>query len=171
MPARRGERARSAAATGSSPTSCTQVATPSDPRGEQDRRREPRRRSASTSPRGTAELGDFDAFVPLSARTGDGRRRAASPSSRPGCRRGRVYYPDGVVSDQPETALVAELRAREAARDRPRRAAALDRRSPPSRSRTTRRRRAPSDDAEDERRRSCATGSSCGSSATPRRGS
>jgi GTPase len=56
----------------------------------------------------TAELGDFEAFVPLSARTGEGvaalvgELEARLPP-------GPIYYPDGVVSDQPETALVAEL--------------------------------------------------------------
>jgi GTP-binding protein Era len=55
-----------------------------------------------------AELGDFEAFIPLSARTGEG------VESLVGELEGRlppgpVYYPDGVISDQPETALVAEL--------------------------------------------------------------
>jgi GTPase len=56
----------------------------------------------------TAELGEFEAFVPLSARTGEGvdalvgELEARLPP-------GPVYYPDGVISDQPETALVAEL--------------------------------------------------------------
>jgi GTP-binding protein Era len=56
----------------------------------------------------TAELGTFEAFVPLSARTGEGvaalvaELEARMPP-------GPVYYPDGVVSDQPEAALVAEL--------------------------------------------------------------
>ena len=70
--------------------------------------REPRRRSPSTSAGAPAELGDFDAFVPLSARTGDGvdalvgELEARLPE-------GPHYYPDGVVSDQPETFLAAEL--------------------------------------------------------------
>jgi GTP-binding protein Era len=57
---------------------------------------------------GAAELGDFDAFVPLSARTGDGvdalldELVARLPE-------GPRYYPDDVVSDQPEAFLVAEL--------------------------------------------------------------
>jgi len=57
---------------------------------------------------GAAELGDFDAFVPLSARTGDGvdalldELVARLPE-------GPHYYPDDVVSDQPEAFLVAEL--------------------------------------------------------------
>jgi GTP-binding protein Era len=55
-----------------------------------------------------ADLGDFEAFIPLSARTGEGvdalvgELEARLPV-------GPVYYPDGVMSDQPETALVAEL--------------------------------------------------------------
>jgi GTPase len=55
-----------------------------------------------------SELGDFSAFVPLSARTGDGidaligELDARMPE-------GPQYYPDGVVSDQPESFLVAEL--------------------------------------------------------------
>lgn len=55
-----------------------------------------------------ATLGDFEAFIPLSARTGEGvdalvaELEARLPP-------GPVYYPDGVISDQPETALVAEL--------------------------------------------------------------
>ncbi|MGZ4734150.1 MAG: GTPase Era [Acidimicrobiia bacterium] len=55
-----------------------------------------------------AELGDFEAFVPLSARTGEGvEALVAELEAR--MPPGPVYYPDGVVSDQPETALVAEL--------------------------------------------------------------
>jgi GTP-binding protein Era len=55
-----------------------------------------------------AELGDFDAYVPLSAQTGDGvdaligELEARLPE-------GPEYYPGGVVTDQPETFLVAEL--------------------------------------------------------------
>lgn len=58
--------------------------------------------------RATAELGEFDAYVPLSALTGDGIDALLTEleSRLP---EGPVYYPDGVVSDQPETALVAEL--------------------------------------------------------------
>jgi GTPase len=53
-------------------------------------------------------LGDFAAYVPLSARTGDGveelvgELEARLPP-------GPHYYPDGVVSDQPESFLAAEL--------------------------------------------------------------
>jgi len=56
----------------------------------------------------TGELGEFDAYVPLSGRTGDGvdalvgELEARLPE-------GPEYYPGGVVSDQPETFLVAEL--------------------------------------------------------------
>jgi GTP-binding protein Era len=55
-----------------------------------------------------AELGDFDAFVPLSARTGAGvaalvgELEARLPE-------GPRYYPDGMVTDQPESFLAAEL--------------------------------------------------------------
>ncbi|MEP6623339.1 MAG: GTPase Era, partial [Acidimicrobiia bacterium] len=55
-----------------------------------------------------AGLGDFDAYVPVSAKTGAGvdillaELLAHMPE-------GPMYYPDGVVSDQPETTLVAEL--------------------------------------------------------------
>ncbi len=58
--------------------------------------------------RATAELGEFDAYIPLSALTGDGvDALVAELESR--LPEGPGYYPDGVVSDQPETALVAEL--------------------------------------------------------------
>jgi GTPase len=56
----------------------------------------------------SGELGEFDAYVPLSARTGEGvdalvgELEARLPE-------GPEYYPGGVVSDQPETFLVAEL--------------------------------------------------------------
>jgi GTPase len=55
-----------------------------------------------------AALGEFDAYVPLSGRTGDGvdallgELDARLPE-------GPVYYPDGMVTDQPETFLAAEL--------------------------------------------------------------
>jgi len=55
-----------------------------------------------------AELGDFDAYVPLSSETGEGvdaligELEARLPD-------GPEYYPGGVVTDQPETFLVAEL--------------------------------------------------------------
>ncbi len=53
-------------------------------------------------------LGDYDVFVPLSAKTGDGtdtlldELEARLPE-------GPAYYPDGVVTDQPETVLAAEV--------------------------------------------------------------
>jgi GTP-binding protein Era len=53
-------------------------------------------------------LGEFDAYVPLSARTGVGvdaligELEARMPE-------GPRYFPDGVVSDQPETFIAAEL--------------------------------------------------------------
>ncbi len=64
--------------------------------------------SWTISSRVAAALGDFEAFLPFSARTGEGvdalvgELEARLPP-------GPVYYPDGVVSDQPETSLVAEL--------------------------------------------------------------
>jgi GTPase len=67
-----------------------------------------RREVAEHLVRAQAELGDFDAFVPLSARTGDGvdaligELEARLPE-------GPLYYPEGVVTDQPETFLAAEL--------------------------------------------------------------
>ena len=54
------------------------------------------------------ELGEFDAYVPLSALTGDGvpalveELEARLPE-------GPQYFPDGMVTDQPETFLAAEL--------------------------------------------------------------
>jgi GTPase len=55
-----------------------------------------------------AELGEFDAYVPLSARTGNGvdalvgELEARLPE-------GPRYYPEGVTTDQPEMFLAAEL--------------------------------------------------------------
>jgi GTP-binding protein Era len=58
--------------------------------------------------RASGELGDFAAYVPVSARAGDGvdalldeleQRLPAGPH----------FYPDGVVSDQPESFIAAEL--------------------------------------------------------------
>jgi GTPase len=54
------------------------------------------------------DLGEFDAYIPLSARTGDGvgalvdEIEARLPA-------GPRYYPDGTVTDQPEMFLAAEL--------------------------------------------------------------
>jgi GTP-binding protein Era len=56
----------------------------------------------------SAELGEFGAYVPLSARTGAGvdalvdELEARLPE-------GPHYYPDGVLTDQPEAFLAAEL--------------------------------------------------------------
>jgi GTP-binding protein Era len=55
-----------------------------------------------------SDLHEFDAFVPVSARSGDGidvlvaELEARLPE-------GPHYYPDGVVSDQPESFLIAEM--------------------------------------------------------------
>ena len=56
----------------------------------------------------TGELGEFDAYVPLSARTGMG------VDALVGELEGRLpegprYYPEGVVTDQPEMFIAAEL--------------------------------------------------------------
>jgi GTPase len=57
---------------------------------------------------GAAELGDFEAYVPVSARSGDGLDGlVAEIEAR--LPEGPHYYPEGVVTDQPETFLVAEL--------------------------------------------------------------
>jgi GTP-binding protein Era len=55
-----------------------------------------------------AALGDFDAFVPISARTGDGIE-ALVTELETRMPPGPHYYPEGVVSDQPESFLAAEL--------------------------------------------------------------
>jgi GTPase len=54
------------------------------------------------------DLGDFDAYVPLSARTGDGIGALLGEieSRLP---EGPRYYPEGTVTDQPETFVAAEL--------------------------------------------------------------
>jgi GTPase len=53
-------------------------------------------------------LGDFAAYVPLSARTGDGADALLGElTSR--LPEGPQYYPDGVLTDQPDTFLAAEL--------------------------------------------------------------
>ena len=53
-------------------------------------------------------LGDFAAYVPLSAQTGDGTDALLGEiTSR--LPEGPLYYPDGVVTDQPDTFLAAEL--------------------------------------------------------------
>lgn len=57
---------------------------------------------------GGGDLGSFDAYVPLSGRTGDGvdALLAEIESRLPA---GPHYYPDDVVTDQPESFLAAEL--------------------------------------------------------------
>jgi GTP-binding protein Era len=54
------------------------------------------------------DLGDFDAYLPLSARTGDGIAALLGEieSRLP---QGPCYYPEGTVTDQPETFVAAEL--------------------------------------------------------------
>jgi GTP-binding protein Era len=54
------------------------------------------------------DLGDFDAYLPLSARTGDGIAALLGEieSRLP---EGPRYYPEGTVTDQPETFVAAEL--------------------------------------------------------------
>ena len=56
----------------------------------------------------SGELGEFDAYVPLSAKTGDGVDGLVDEleSRLP---EGPHYYPDGMVTDQPESFLAAEL--------------------------------------------------------------
>jgi GTP-binding protein Era len=54
------------------------------------------------------ELGDFDAYVPLSGLTGEGVD-ALVGELEARIDEGPEYYPGGVVSDQPETFLAAEL--------------------------------------------------------------
>jgi len=56
----------------------------------------------------TAELGEFDAYVPLSATTGAGIDALASELEAR-LPEGPHYYPEGVVTDQPESVLAAEL--------------------------------------------------------------
>jgi GTPase len=53
-------------------------------------------------------LGDFDEFFPVSGRTGDGvgELRGELEARLP---EGPRYYPDGMITDQPETTLAAEL--------------------------------------------------------------
>jgi GTPase len=53
-------------------------------------------------------LGDFGAYVPLSATTGDGTEALLGEITAR-LPEGPLYYPDGVVTDQPDTFLAAEL--------------------------------------------------------------
>jgi GTP-binding protein Era len=58
---------------------------------------------------GAAEaLGDFAAYVPLSAWTGEGTDALLGEITAR-LPEGPLYYPDGVVTDQPDTFLAAEL--------------------------------------------------------------
>lgn len=54
------------------------------------------------------ELGEFDAYVPLSGLTGEGTDALLGEieSRMP---EGPLYYPEGIVTDQPETFLAAEI--------------------------------------------------------------
>jgi GTP-binding protein Era len=54
------------------------------------------------------ELGEFAAYVPLSARTGDGVD-VLTTELEGHLPEGPHYYPEGIVSDQPESFLAAEL--------------------------------------------------------------
>jgi GTPase len=54
------------------------------------------------------DLGDFDAYLPLSARTGDGIAPLLGEIERR-LPEGPRYYPEGVVTDQPETFVAAEV--------------------------------------------------------------
>ncbi len=56
----------------------------------------------------TAKLGEFDAYVPVSGLTGDGVA-ALIGEIETRLPDGPLYYPDGEVTDQPETFLAAEL--------------------------------------------------------------
>lgn len=56
----------------------------------------------------TETLGEYDAYVPLSARTGDGVDALVGEivGRMP---EGPQYYPDGMITDQPEAFVVAEI--------------------------------------------------------------
>lgn len=54
------------------------------------------------------QLGDYDAYVPLSALTGEGTD-ALVGELESWLPEGPAYYPDGVVTDQPEVVLAAEV--------------------------------------------------------------
>ncbi|MCU1428088.1 MAG: GTP-binding protein Era [Actinomycetia bacterium] len=58
--------------------------------------------------RAADEFGEFDAYVPLSAATGEGVD-ALVHELEARMEPGPHYYPEGVVSDQPESVLAAEL--------------------------------------------------------------
>ncbi len=67
-----------------------------------------RRAIAEHLARAVGELGDFDAYVPLSGVTGEGVDALVEELERR-MPPGPEYYPGGMVSDQPETFLAAEL--------------------------------------------------------------
>ena len=117
---------RSVRATGSSPTSSRRCDTPTVLVVNKVDRGEPAARSSSTSRTASGELGDFAAFVPISARTGEGAD-ALLGELEARLPEGPHYYPDGVVSDQPESFLAAELLREKLLAVDARRAAALDR--------------------------------------------
>jgi GTP-binding protein Era len=54
------------------------------------------------------DLGDFDEYLPVSALTGDGVAALLGEIERR-LPDGPLYYPEGTVTDQPETVLAAEL--------------------------------------------------------------
>jgi GTPase len=56
----------------------------------------------------SGELGDFAAYVPVSARAGDGVDALLGELEQH-LSEGPHFYPDGVVSDQPESFIAAEL--------------------------------------------------------------
>jgi GTP-binding protein Era len=56
----------------------------------------------------TDQLGEYDAYIPLSAKTGEGADGLLG-EVQDRLPEGPAYYPDGVVTDQPETFLAAEL--------------------------------------------------------------
>lgn len=57
---------------------------------------------------GATGIGDFDAYVPLSAATGEGTDALVGEITKR-IPEGPRYYPDDIVSDQPDTFLAAEL--------------------------------------------------------------
>ncbi len=67
-----------------------------------------RARIADQLARASGELGDVAAYVPVSARTGDGVDALVDELEQR-MPPGPHYYPDDVVSDQPEAFLAAEL--------------------------------------------------------------
>ena len=95
-------------ATGSSPSSSTQVATPTMLVVNKVDRGRARRHRASGSAT-ASELGDFAAFVPFSAAHRRRDRRARRRARAPACPRARTTTRTASCRDQPESFLVAEL--------------------------------------------------------------